>query len=64
MRDALTGLTGLEYQIDAPVEAGKWRIEYNTERPHSSLGYLAPMQFAQAHEAKELLTSDSNSTSY
>lgn len=22
----------------------EWRIEYNTERPHSSLGYLTPMQ--------------------
>ncbi|MFP3801312.1 IS3 family transposase [Paraburkholderia sp. SIMBA_027] len=41
-----------------------WRIEYNTERPHSSLGYLAPVQFAQAHEARELLTSDSNGASY
>nr|WP_233863742.1 IS3 family transposase [Paraburkholderia adhaesiva] len=41
-----------------------WRIEYNTERPHSSLGYLAPAQFAQAHETKELLTSDSNGASY
>lgn len=41
-----------------------WRIEYNTERPHSSLGYLAPVQFAKAHEAKELLPSDSNGASY
>ncbi len=41
-----------------------WHIEYNTERPHSSLGYLAPVQFAQAHEARELLTSDSNGASY
>ncbi|RQM44181.1 transposase [Paraburkholderia bannensis] len=42
-----------------------WRIEYNTERsPHSSLGYLAPAQFAQAHAAKEFLTSDSNCASY
>lgn len=40
------------------------RIEYNTERPHSSLGYLALVQFAQAHEAKEFSTSDSNGTSY
>ncbi|MBR8434941.1 transposase family protein [Burkholderia cenocepacia] len=24
----------------------EWRIEYNTERPHSSLGYLTPVQFA------------------
>jgi putative transposase len=38
-----------------------WRIEYNTERPHSSLGYLTPEQFAQAHEEQQLSTSDSNS---
>jgi len=24
-----------------------WRREYNSERPHSSLGYLTPQQFAQ-----------------
>jgi putative transposase len=27
----------------------KWRIEYNTERPHSSLGDLTPEQFARTH---------------
>lgn len=27
----------------------KWRIEYNTERPHSSLGDLTPEQFAKTH---------------
>jgi hypothetical protein len=38
-----------------------WRIEYNAERPHSSLGYLTPGQFARAHEAaRQFLTSDSN----
>ena len=26
-----------------------WRVEYNTERPHSALGYLTPEQFALAH---------------
>ncbi|WP_373558511.1 integrase core domain-containing protein [Burkholderia sp. FL-7-2-10-S1-D7] len=31
----------------------EWSIEYNTERPHSSLGYLTPVQFAQAHDAKQ-----------
>lgn len=24
-----------------------WRIDYNTKRPHSSLGMLTPMEFAQ-----------------
>jgi transposase InsO family protein len=27
-----------------------WRIEYNTERPHSSLGNLTPEQFARNAE--------------
>ncbi|KVZ41250.1 integrase core domain-containing protein [Burkholderia ubonensis] len=42
----------------------EWHIEYNTERPHSSLGYLTPGQFAQVHDAKlQFLTSDSNCSS-
>jgi putative transposase len=27
----------------------EWRIDYNTERPHKSLGYLAPVKFAEQH---------------
>lgn len=30
---------------EAQVIAETWRIEYNTERPHSSLGYLTPQEF-------------------
>src|SRR5450755_2754506 len=41
-----------------------WRIEYNTERPHSSLGNLTPQEFAATRLAKEKqsvsLTADSN----
>jgi putative transposase len=29
-----------------------WRIEYNEERPHSSLGYLTPARFAADMETK------------
>jgi putative transposase len=29
-----------------------WRVEYNTERPHSALAYLTPTQFAQAHAVR------------
>ena len=36
-----------------------WRREYNSERPHSSLGYLTPQQFAET-----FLTADSKSFSY
>ena len=44
-----------------------WRIEYNTERPHSSLGNLTPQEFAATRLAKEKqsvsLTADSNRNS-
>jgi len=41
-----------------------WRVEYNTERPHSSLGYLTPTQFAEACKRERDLTTDSKSGSY
>ena len=31
---------------DARRKIEQWRLEYNRERPHSSLGYLTPEQFA------------------
>ena len=44
-----------------------WRIEYNTERPHSSLGNLTPQEFADITLAKAKerlsLTADSNRNS-
>jgi putative transposase len=33
---------------DARVKIERWRVEYNQERPHSSLGYQTPAQFAAA----------------
>lgn len=49
-------------QARSLIEA--WRLEYNTERPHSALGYLAPEQFAKAHHEGRFLTPDSKSISY
>jgi len=40
-----------------------WRIEYNTERPHSSLGNLTPEEFAR-NQDKAFLTADSNPSPY
>jgi len=34
-----------------------WRIGYNTERPHSSLGDLAPEEFRNAHASAEEIKS-------
>jgi putative transposase len=33
---------------DARMKIERWRAEYNQERPHSSLGYQTPAQFAAA----------------
>jgi len=33
---------------EAKVLAESWRLEYNDHRPHSSLGYKTPAQFAAA----------------
>jgi putative transposase len=44
-----------------------WRIEYNTERPHSSLGNRTPQEFAadrtKKDEERVFLTADSNANS-
>jgi putative transposase len=32
---------------EARAKIGAWKEEYNEERPHSSLGYLAPREFAR-----------------
>jgi len=34
---------------EAKVILGAWREEYNTERPHSSLRYQTPNEYAEAH---------------
>jgi len=35
---------------DARRKIEKWRIEYNRERPHSSLGHLTPEEFAAKNQ--------------
>jgi transposase InsO family protein len=35
---------------DARSKIEKWRVEYNRERPHSSLGNLTPEEFATKHQ--------------
>jgi transposase InsO family protein len=38
--------------VEAQVVIEKWRKHYNTQRPHSALGYQTPAQFAAAHNTK------------
>lgn len=42
----------------------RWRIEYNTERPHSSLADRTPEEYAQMNRQQVLSTADSNSGPY
>lgn len=34
----------------------EWRMDYNTERPHKSLGYLSPLRYAEVHKSKAALS--------
>ena len=29
--------------------AEEWQLDYNTERPHKSLGYLSPVRYAEQY---------------
>lgn len=40
--------------LEAQVIIWAWRVEYNGLRPHSSLGYLTPDEFASAHGSSRL----------
>jgi putative transposase len=47
LRDELLDCEIFESLLEAQVLAEDFRIDYNTCRPHSSLGYLAPVKFAE-----------------
>ncbi len=40
---------------DARSKIEQWRIEYNRERPHSSLGYLTPEEFAAKNQGSSAI---------
>ena len=48
IRDELLAITEFCNLPEAQVLIEDWRTEYNTERPHSSLGYLTPVEFKRA----------------
>jgi putative transposase len=46
LRDECLNLNCLRNLDDAREKIGRWREHYNSSRPHSALGYLAPEKFA------------------
>jgi len=46
LRDELLNETLFRSLAHARVELESWRRDYNTERPHSSLGWQTPLAFA------------------
>ena len=48
-RDELLNITEFGSLTEARVVIEDWRNEYNTWRPHSSLGGLTPTEYAAQH---------------
>ena len=46
LRDECLNATSFATLADAKRKIEAWRMDYNVERPHSSLGYLTPERFA------------------
>ena len=47
LRDECLNMSWFQNLFDARRKIAAWRREYNEERPHSSLGYVAPAVFAR-----------------
>jgi putative transposase len=51
LREECLDLSWFQNLFDARRKIAAWRTEYNKERPHSSLGYRTPKEFAAAQAA-------------
>jgi putative transposase len=44
------------------IMSEEWREDYNTERPHKSLGYLSPLKYAELRESLAALSTPASET--
>ena len=58
LRDECLNASWFGNLFEARVKIAAWKEEYNEERPHSSLGYLAPREFARRIAALRPPTAD------
>ena len=52
-RDECLGMQWFQNRTEARVVIEAWRREYNTVRPHSSLGHLTPAEFAERRQSTQ-----------
>jgi len=53
LRDECLGMQWFQNRTEARVVIEAWRREYNTVRPHSSLGDLTPAEFAERRQSTQ-----------
>lgn len=53
LREECLAVSWFQNLFDARRKIAAWKTEYNEQRPHSSLGYLTPKEFATAMRAAE-----------
>jgi hypothetical protein len=51
LREECLAVSWFQNLFDARRKIAAWKIEYNEQRPHSSLGYRTPKEFAAAQAA-------------
>jgi hypothetical protein len=54
LRDECLNTSWFWNVFDARRKISAWKMEYNSRRPHSSLGYLTPNEFARQWQADSL----------
>jgi putative transposase len=52
LRDELLSVEQFDTLLEAQVMVADWKHEYNTYRPHSSLGWRSPVAYATAWKAE------------
>jgi putative transposase len=55
LRDECLNVHQFASLTEAQVLIEAWRLDYNTRRPHSSLGHLTPSEFVRQRQAQQIV---------
>ena len=53
LRDELLAVEQFDTLLEAQVIIEDWRVDYNTKRPHSSLGWKSPVAYVQHWQTQQ-----------